>query len=278
MEHSTAEPVRGFARTLAFLALSFALAFCLQVAVHETGHLLAGMLMGGTGGRVILHPFYTSRVVFTQDPSTAAGMAVTGLAGPALDLLLALPLALLAFRRKGAISFPLLAWGSIALFGEGFGMLSSLAMFQGPDGGRYYEDVTQLFRLGVPAAPIWAVASGLGAAGVAMMAIIAPRAGLGRAAGFPRRLAAFSVFLPLWFLAAVLWIQVLSPSHDNLETRMGQAMVATLVALALACFFPLALRLSERLGLRIEEVSPSRRDLLLVAAAATVSFAGLILL
>jgi hypothetical protein len=139
---------RQVARTLLFLASSFILAFCLQVTVHELGHYLTGLLVGAQGGKVFLHPFYNSQVVFRSIPGVT-GLVLVGVMGPGLDVFLATLLSLLAWSKKSPLLLPLLMWGSIAYIGEGIGMLSSLAVYP-----EYYEDITQLFRLGVSPTPI----------------------------------------------------------------------------------------------------------------------------
>lgn len=276
MDHVFSESSPRFGRSLPFLAASFALAFCLQTLAHEGGHYLAGILAGATGGSMALHPFFNSRVVFAREPGLA-GQVITGLAGPGLDLLLASLLSLVALRSRRPLLFPLLAWGALALFGEGLGMIASLASFAGQEGPRYYEDITQLLRLGLPAWPLLALAILLTLAGLLLMALIAPLAGLSPSDSFPRRLAAFLAFLPLYFLVALLAILAFSPARDGLGMRLGQFAIALPAAFLLALAMGPLAALAARLRLSLPVRLPGRRDLAAVLLAAFAALGGLLL-
>lgn len=218
-----------FARSLIFLASSFILAFCLQVTIHELGHYLTGLLIGAQGGKVFLHPFYNSQVVFASTPGVS-GLVWVGVMGIGLDLLLATPLGLLAWSKKSPLFLPILMWGSIAYIGEGIGMLSSLAVYP-----EYYEDITQLFRLGVSPTPIMVVSILFVLIGLIWMALVMPTAGLAESAPFWKRLAAYLCCLPLYFGLAIIYIQIFNPTDtDTLDVRTQQLLISLVFALILA--------------------------------------------
>lgn len=219
---------RQFARSLLFLASSFILAFCLQVTVHELGHFLTGLLVGAQGGKVFLHPFYNSQVAFKSIPGVT-GLVLVGVMGPGLDVFLATLLSLLAWSKKSPLLLPLLMWGSIAYIGEGIGMLSSLAVYP-----EYYEDITQLFRLGVSPTPIIVVSILFVLIGLFWMALVTPTAGLAESAPFWKRLAAYLCCLPLYFGLAIIYIQIFNPTDvGTLEVRTQQLLISLVFALLL---------------------------------------------
>lgn len=261
-------------RTPVFLAASFFLAFSLQVAVHELGHYGAGLLVGAEGGSVSLHPFYNSRVTFAVDPGLA-GQAFVGLAGPALDLVVALALSALVWKKRSSLAFPVLAWGSLALFGEGLGMAGSLSMLLDRNGPRYYEDITNLVRIGVPALPLWIAAIMLASAGVVMMSLVVPLAGVSAETGFVKRLLAYASFLPLFFLVAVLYIRAFSPVDDNLAVRTGQLAAAAAASLLLAALHAPFQRLAKPVLAARPVLVPEWSQVLAVAFAAAAAFAAL---
>jgi hypothetical protein len=268
---------RHWIRTPLFLAASFFLAFFLQVTVHELGHYGAGIIVGAEGGTVRLHPFYNSRVTFSADPGLA-GQVLVGLAGPALDLIVALTLSALVWKKRNVLAFPFLAWGSLALFGEGLGIVGSLSMLLERDGPRYYEDVTNLVRIGMPAAPLWIAAILLVAAGVLLMALIVPLAGVSTETGFMKRLLAYSAFLPLFFLVAVLYIRAFSPVDDNLAVRTGQLAIAALTALLLAAFHAPLQRIAKPVLAARPVLAPEWPQILAVAGAGAAAFTLLVAL
>jgi hypothetical protein len=264
-------------RTPLFLAASFFLAFFIQATVHELGHYGAGLLAGAEGGTVRLHPFYNSRVTFAVDPDPA-GQVVVGLAGPMTDLIFALTLSALVWKKRSAMVFPILAWGSLALFGEGFGIVGSLSMLLDTDGPRYYEDVTNLVRIGVPAFPLWIAAILLVASGVVMIALIVPLAGVSPETGFMKRLLAYASFLPFYFLAAVLYIRAFSLIDDNLGVRTGQLAIAAVTALLLAVFHAPIQRLAKPVLSARAVLVPEWSRILIVSGSAAAAFAALLVL
>ncbi|MCG2786466.1 MAG: hypothetical protein L6461_15345 [Anaerolineae bacterium] len=217
------------ARSLVFLASSFILAFCLQVTVHELGHFLTGLLVGAQGGQVFLHPFYNSQVVFKSTPGVI-GLVLVGVMGIGLYLLLATLLGSLAWRRKNPLFLPILMWGAIAYIGEGIGLLSSLAVYP-----EYYEDITQLFRLGIPSTPIIVVSVLFVLIGLIWMALVMPTAGLAESDPFWKRLAAYLCCLPLYFGLAIVYIQIFNPTDvSTLDVRTKQLLISLVFALLLA--------------------------------------------
>ena len=230
------------ARSLIFLASSFLLAFCLQVTVHELGHFLTGLLAGAQGGQLFLHPFYNSQVVF-ESTLDVNGLVWVGVMGIGLDLLLATPLAMLAWRKQSPLFLPILMWGSIAYIGEGIGMLSSLAVYP-----EYYEDITQLFRLGVSPAPIAVVSVVLVLIGLIWLALVTPTAGLAEGAPFWKRLSVYLCSLPLYFGLAIVYIRIFNPTDTNtLAVRTQQLLISLVFALLLALLHQPIHRLMKRL-------------------------------
>jgi len=262
-------------RTLIFLASSFTLAFCIQVVIHELGHYLTGMLMGAKNGRVFLHPFYNSQVRFGLDPSVN-GMILTGVMGPALDLILATLATVLLWKKKSPLAFPFLAWGALAYFGEGLGIIGSVAMYSGKNGARYYEDVTQLCRLGVQPSAILAAAVILTLAGSILMALIMPLAGVKGEDNFLKRLCAYAAFLPLYFAIGVIYIKLFSRSANNLDLRMQQLAMAGITALLLAVLHKPIQSHMKRVLPPLHVIQPTWKQAALVAGAGALAFASLV--
>ncbi len=270
----------GLARTILLMFSAFSLAFCLQLVVHEGGHFITGSLAGQPDGRVILHPFQTSKVVFSGYPGTAT-LVVVGLAGPVLDLLVAIGLAL-AFRRSRSLwAFPALTWAAIALFGEGLGMVGSLSWYTSSGSLHMMEDTTQLLRLGIPIGVLWAAAIILTVAGLILMALIAPAAGVRQGGGWRgwlARLAAYAAYLPAWFVLAIVWIRAASPSLDNLEVRNQQVLMAGAAAILLASLDALIRSTVGRFVPPKPLAAPGWKDVWPVAAAALAATAALLVL
>lgn len=261
----------SLARSLIFLASSFLLAFCLQVTVHEFGHFITGWLIGAQGGQVFLHPFYNSQVVF-ESTLDVNGLIWVGVMGIGLDLLLATPLAMLAWRKQSPLFLPILMWGSIAYIGEGIGMLSSLAVYP-----EYYEDITQLFRLGVSPAPIAVVSVVFVLIGLIWMALVTPAAGLAEGAPFWKRLAAYLCCLPLYFGLAIVYIRVFNPTDTNiLEVRTQQLLISLVFALLLALLHRPIHRLMKRLIQPRAVIQPSWSAVGISLLASAAIFAALV--
>jgi len=262
-------------RTLAFLAGSFSLAFMLQVVVHELGHYGAGMLAGARGGTVFLHPFYTSRVVFASDPGLA-GQVLVGIAGIILDVVVATTLTVLLWKKRSQLALPFLAWGAIAYFGEGLGMIGSLSLYAGSQGARVYDDVTNMFRIGAPSIAIWAVAIVFAVVGLVMMALIVPAAGVGPKDSIWKRLASYAAFVPLYFGVAVMYIRAFSPTLDNLEVRTQQLIMGSAAALLLAALHRPIQRVAGLVVKPRPVLQPRWSDVGVVFSAGAVAFTALI--
>lgn len=96
---------------------SFVFALCLGEAVHELGHFLANRLNRVSVG-VRLDPFGASKILNgSSAPREIWG--ITSLAGPLLNLLLGLLVALSLWRVRKPVLLPLLLWGPTALVQEG---------------------------------------------------------------------------------------------------------------------------------------------------------------
>ncbi len=266
----------GLPRTLIFLVSSFTLAFCLQIVVHESGHYIFGMLTGAKHGRVILHPFYNSQVLFGTEPSVR-GQILTGIMGPALDLIAATLITVFLWKKKTPLVLPFLAWGSLAFFGEGLGIIGSLSMYSGNNGIRYYEDITQLCRLGVQPLAILVAAIIFTLAGSILMALIMPLAGIKREDNFLKRLCAYAVYLPLYFFVAVLYIKLFSRSANNLDVRTGQLVMAAISAILLAILHKPIQALMGRVLPAIPVMQPNWKQVIILSGSSAIALALLII-
>jgi hypothetical protein len=74
-------------------------AYLLSIAIHETGHYLANIVLGVPGRGIYLHPFGQNFNLYLGDTSVALGtpsrLAFSGMSGPVFDLLVTVPIGLL---------------------------------------------------------------------------------------------------------------------------------------------------------------------------------------
>lgn len=215
-----------------FLASSFILAYCLQITVHELGHYFAGWFTGTEGGRIILHPFLNSQVIFARVPSVSNQVFI-GIMGVIMDLALAIPFALFAWRKKNAFTLPLLMWGAIAFIGEGIGMLGNIAALP-----YSYDDVGQLMLIDISPTPLILLSIIFVISGLIMMILIMPLSGVSPEDSFLKKLIAFFCCLPLYFTLAILYIKVFDPQNlDTLDIRLMQFQIGLVFTILLAAVY-----------------------------------------
>lgn len=250
-----------------FICSSFVLAYCLQAAVHESGHYLAGWAVGAQGGRIDLHPFLNSKVTFTSVPSVSAQVTI-GLMGVIADMVLATTFAALAWRRKSSLTLPLLMWGAIAFIGEGIGMLGNIAALP-----HSFDDVGQLMLLDISPKPLIPLSIAFVVAGLILMSMIMPISGVSPKDSFLKKLIAFFCGLPLYFAVVVLCLRVLYPQEaDVRDVRMKQFLIGVVLAALLAVGYQPMDRLLRRV-IRTKEVSqPKRREIMYAAGGAILAF------
>lgn len=258
---------RDALRSMLFIFSSFVLAYCLQTAVHELGHYLAGWSVGAQGGRIHLHPFLNSKVTFTSVPSVSAQVTI-GLMGVIADMVLATTFALLAWRRRGGLTLPLLMWGAIAFIGEGIGMLGNIAALP-----HSFDDVGQLMLLDISPKPLIPLSIAFVFVGAILMVMIMPIAGVSPRDSALKKLLAFFCGLPLYFAVAVLYLRVLHPQEvDIRDVRMKQFVIGVVLAALLAVGYKPMDRLLRRV-IRTKEVSrPGRRDIVYAVAGGILAF------
>jgi hypothetical protein len=254
-------------RSMLFICSSFVLAYCLQAAVHESGHYLAGWAVGAQGGRIDLHPFLNSKVTFTSVPSVSAQVTI-GLMGVIADMVLATTFAALAWRRKSSLTLPLLMWGAIAFIGEGIGMLGNIAALP-----HSFDDVGQLMLLDISPKPLIPLSIAFVVAGLILMSMIMPISGVSPKDSFLKKLIAFFCGLPLYFAVVVLCLRVLYPQEaDVRDVRMKQFLIGVVLAALLAVGYQPMDRLLRRV-IRTKEVSqPKRREIMYAAGGAILAF------
>lgn len=223
------------------IAFSFMMAFFMQLVVHELGHYIMGLLMGATGGHVILHPFANSKVIFTDYPGLTAEIMI-GISGIVFDLVVAVTLGIIFWQKKSILWLPIMMWGSIACIGEGIGMLSSLPMYP-----QSIEDITQLMRIGVPGSLIAVVSFLLVLTGLIWMILILPMAGVTSETGLIKRFVAYMCSLPLYFAVAVLFLKSFQSSElDMISIRLLQMTISIGLAVVMTFTHRVVFRILER--------------------------------
>lgn len=210
------------------IAMSFLVAFWIQLIVHECSHYVVGLLTGASDGHLYLHPFYNSKVVFIHSGSKISEI-LTGIAGPILDLVFSTLVGILFWHKKTVKWLPLLMWGSIAYIGEGIGMLSSIAIY--PD---YIEDMTQLVGVGVPIEVLTLISILLLCIGLVWMVLLMPMAGIPLKGQYLKRLIAYLCCLPLYFGLAFCFIKVFKPmDYETSSMRLMQLQISAVLAFLL---------------------------------------------
>lgn len=219
-------------KSLVLLSCSFMIAYWLQITVHELGHFIAGWLVGAEGGKILLHPFLDSKVIFRNVPSVSAQVFI-GQMGVIVDLLLAITFALLAWWNKSVLTLPLLLWAALAFIGEGIGMLGNIAALPNS-----YDDVGQLMLLNISPAPLIPLSILSVVVGLLIMILLMPVSGISPDDSFMKKLAAFLCSLPLYFAVAVFYIQAVAPENvDILDVRLQQLLIGLVFAVLLAAAY-----------------------------------------
>lgn len=231
-------PSRGsFVRAALLLMGASVFAYLFGVAVHEAGHYIASLVLGVPEPGIVLHPFDLSETIDGGDVSRALGTplrrAVSGAAGPLLNLALGVTVSLLVWRRRSSRWLPVVIWGSVALLQESVGMIIGLVDY--PDFGSDWADV---MTAGVPPVVIGLLAAALLVAGSLWTLLVLPLVGLSAEDPFWRKLLVFLAGIPLLLLAAVVYLMAMGSSSEfpsyvlqNRRIALG-ASVALVAALA----------------------------------------------
>ena len=260
-------------KSMLFLASSFILAYCLQITVHELGHYSAGWFTDAEGGRVILHPFLNSQVIFTKVPSTSSQVLI-GVMGVVADIALATILALFAWRKRNVFTLPLLMWGAIAFIGEGIGMLGNIAALP-----YSYDDVGQLMLIGISPTPLIPLSIIFVASGLIMMILIMPLSGVSPEDSFLKKMIAFFCCLPLYFTLAILYIKVFDPQNnvDTLDIRLMQLQIGLVFTILLAAVYkPLDKFLGQMMKTKVVS-QPEWSEVLYALAGCALVFGSLMI-
>ncbi|MGB3703323.1 MAG: hypothetical protein WA997_18835 [Anaerolineales bacterium] len=272
MQATQAISKRDTMKSMLFLASSFILAYCLQITVHELGHYFAGLLVGAEGGKIFLHPFLNSKVVFQSVPSVPSQVFI-GMMGVVTDILLATTFAFLAWRKTNVFTLPLVMWGSIAFIGEGIGMLGNIAALP-----YSFDDVGQLMLLDISPKPLIPLSIVFVIIGLIMMILIMPISGISPKDSFLKKLIAFFCCLPLYFTLAILYLRVFDPQNmDILDVRMKQFIIGLVFAILLAiCYKPMN-KLLGRIIKTKDVFQPKWSDIMSAFVGCTLVFTSLIM-
>ncbi len=262
---------RDAMKSMLFLASSFILAYCLQITIHEFGHYFAGLLVGAEGGKIILHPFLNSKVIFQSVPSVQSQVFI-GMMGVITDMLFATTFAFLAWRKKNVFTLPLLMWGAIAFIGEGIGMLGNIAALP-----YSFDDVGQLVLLDISPKPLIPLSIVFVIIGLIMMVLIMPISGISPKDLFLKKLVAFFCCLPLYFALAILYLKVFdSQNMDILDVRMKQLIIGLVFAVLLGLFYKPMDKILERIIKTKDVFQPKWSDILPTFVGCTLVFSSLI--
>ncbi len=225
------------ARAALLLMGAAVFAYLFGVFVHEIGHYLANTALGVPEPGIVLHPFDLSYNIDGGDISRALGTplrrAVSGAAGPLLNLALGVTVSLLVWRRRSSRWLPFAIWGSVALLQESVGMIIGLVDY--PEVG---SDWPAVMTAGVPPVAIGLLAVALLVAGSLWILLVVPLVGLRSEDTFWRKLLVFLAGIPLLLLSAVVYLTAIgssseSPSYvlQNRQIALGASM-ALVAALA----------------------------------------------
>jgi len=229
-------PVRTRGLILPVLALfsAFTFAFITNEAVHEAGHWLAHRAYGVSVG-VVLDPFGASRIVGAERSS--APLALTSVAGPAFSVLFSGALFFVLWRWRRSAPAAFLFMFPVALIQEG--VTFSLGLLT-PGG-----DASHVAAWGIPVPFLAALGVVLLAAGVAILGLLLPLAGLSPKDGGRRNLiqiGAAMVGLMLLRFAVSVGLR----SGDLVEATIPLVFSFLLAAATTAVFGPVHRRLDGR--------------------------------
>lgn len=193
-----------------FMGASF-FAYLFAVAVHETGHYLAAIILGVPEKGIVLHPFALSYNIYGGDLSRAFGTplrrAFHGASGPLLNIILGVIVSLLLWRKRSSRWLPLLMWGSVALLQESVNMIMGIIDY--PD---IISDWVDVMLTGMPPMVVSLFAVILLIAGWIWMLLLLPLAGVRPEDAFWRKLPIILAGIPTLLLGAVIYVALLGSS------------------------------------------------------------------
>lgn len=226
---------RGLILPLLGLFSAFTFAFIANEGIHEAGHWLAHRAYGASV-RVVLDPFGASRIVGAENSS--APPAVTSVAGPALSVLFSgvLFFALWRWRRSAPAAF--LFMFPVALIQEG--VTFSLGLLT-PGG-----DASHVAAWGIPVPLLAVLGVGLLVAGVAILGLLLPLAGVSPNNGGRRNLILIGAAM-IGLMLLRFAVSVGLRSGDSLEATVPLVFSLLLAAATAAVFAPVQRRLGVRL-------------------------------
>jgi len=185
-----------------FMGASF-FAYLLSIAIHESGHYLASIILGVPNKGIALNPFGANYNIYLGDTSVALGTplrrAFSGASGPLFDLLIAVTLSLLLWRKRSPALLPFLLLGSYALLHE------SVAMIMAAIGDSSSGDWISVMAVGVPPGVVVLLAAIMLATACIWILQILPLTGINPQDLFWRKLVVFLAGIPLLFLCAVVY-------------------------------------------------------------------------
>lgn len=223
-------------RPILLLFGSFVFAFILGETVHELGHFLTHRLYGYEAG-LVLDPFGGSHTLGSDSPREIWG--VTTVAGPLLNLLIAMALFLLLWRRRRPMLLPLLLWFPLALVQEGINFsLGSLT----PGG-----DFELIVNWGVPAPLLLALGILFLAFGIVLLCMLLPLVSLIPTDSFGRKIAIVVGGMASYMFVRFLFISLTSPDHaqEQVIPLIFSLLLATIVVLLFNPLYQLLNRISE---------------------------------
>ena len=192
---------------LLFMGASF-FAFLLSVALHETGHYLASIILGVPERGIVLNHFGQNYNIYLGDLDVALGTtgrhAFGGASGMLFDLFITLTVSLLLWRKRSPALLPLLLLGSYALLHESVSMIMEVIEYPNACDG-CWSDWVSVMRFGVPPGVVALLAAVMLAAGCIWLLQLLPLTGITAQDAFWRRLVVLMTGIPLLFLCAVIY-------------------------------------------------------------------------
>ena len=250
VENASARPSLIRAIVL-FLGASF-FAYLFGLTVHEFGHYVLCVILGVPERGIVLHPFDLSYNIYGGDLSRAFSTqlrhAISGAAGPMLNMLLGVTVGLVLWRKRSPRLLPILMWASVALLQESVGMIMGLVDY--PD---VRSDWVAVMLAGVPPMAIGVLAAIVLIAGCIWMLLLLPLAGVKAEDAIWRKLLILLAGIPTLLLGAVIYLNLLgSNSNVPVEWVLQNryiALASSIILLAVItplhkCLFPFLERIS----------------------------------